>query len=56
MKKEIFESLLLKAGNAHSTVLPTPSTVLLTMIITGEIKGVNTRDQKTTPGTVCMKP
>jgi hypothetical protein len=42
----------MKVGSVHSTDLPTPSAVLFKIIIRGEIKGVKTRDQNTTPGTV----
>ncbi len=43
-------------GSAHSTAEPTPSATLFNLIISGEIKGVKTKDQNTTPGTVCVKP
>lgn len=43
-------------GSAHSTDAPTPSATLFNLIINGEINGVNTKDQNTTPGTVCVKP
>ena len=43
-------------GSAHSTDAPTPSATLFNLIINGEINGVNTKDQNTTPGTFCIKP